>query len=69
VTTTPTFAVISRDSLLQAGPSSTIGGLAMSFDVSRDGSRFLMLDAGDAEIQAVVATNWIAEMKARVGKR
>jgi hypothetical protein len=39
------------------------------FDVTRDGSRFLMVKGNEDNMQVVVVANWLAELKARTGRK
>jgi eukaryotic-like serine/threonine-protein kinase len=40
-----------------------------NYDVAPDGHRFAMISSGDAEPQVVVVTNWVEELRQRLGKR
>jgi hypothetical protein len=67
VTESPTFAVVSRDTLFDG---LFLPGVAMAgYDVMRDGSKFLMVKGNEDNMQVVVVTNWLAELKARTGRK
>ena len=62
------ISVASRDSLF-SGNFSHGDGMAAPYDVTRDGSRFVMLESADNAQQVVVVTNWPAELRAKLGKK
>ena len=69
LTTGPaSLTVASRDSLFSANFSKG-DGMGAPYDVTRDGSRFVMLESADYAQQVVVVTNWPAELRAKMGKK
>ena len=67
VTTTPTFAVASRDVWFE-DRFVTAAAPHANYDVSPDGKRLLVLEAAENE-QLVVVHNWGAEVRARLRGR
>ena len=66
VQTTPTFSAASPTKLFEG----YLSGLGRTYDVSRDGQRFLMIKNNSSREQTaatmVVVLNWFEELKARV---
>jgi Tol biopolymer transport system component len=67
LTTGPEPTVISRDSLF-SGPYFARAGGGTTYDVSRDGKRFLVVKPSDEQLQLVVTLHWTSELAARLGK-
>ncbi|MFI5312414.1 MAG: protein kinase, partial [Gemmatimonadales bacterium] len=67
VVATPAFGVTTRDTLFD-GLFAAGNGVA-GYDVTRDGSRFLMLKGNEDDMQVVVVMNWLSELRARTGKK
>ena len=67
VTTTPTFAVASRDVFCDDRCVSAAAPHA-NYDASPDGKRLLVLDAVE-EAQLVIVHNWGAEVRVRLRGR
>jgi len=67
VSVTSGVAVVSRDTLFEG--SFERGSNGAGYDVSRDGQRFLMLQSNIDQMQVVVVTNWVDELKTRLGKK
>ena len=75
VETTPTFSFGKAAKLFQ-WPTLAVPGLARTYDVSRDGKRFLMVKANDERgdgrspsSSIVVVVNWLQELRARTVSR
>lgn len=61
----PMLQVLSRDTVIAHTPSAN--ALAFDgFDVTRDGTRFVVLGAASADLKLVVVPNWIVELRARL---
>lgn len=61
------FRVVRRDRLF---PDQYAGDfLRANYDVSRDGSRFLLARARDSEARLIVATRWFEELRGRFASR
>jgi serine/threonine-protein kinase len=67
VTTAPSFGVASRQVLFEGDFVST--GPHPSYDVSPDGTQFLMLKPTGDEPQIVVVHDWLAELRARTAPK
>lgn len=63
VQTSPSFSVSSRQKVAEFS-----GTNISSYDVARDGSRFLVLKPDNDNIRVVVVLNWLDELRARVQK-
>jgi serine/threonine-protein kinase len=65
VSMSPSFAVLGRDTVMRSAPM--VGSyFARSFDVSRDGKRFLGIVSEKDDFQLVVSPNWLTEFRERV---
>jgi serine/threonine-protein kinase len=65
VSMSPSFAVLGRDTVMTSAPM--VGSyFARSFDVSRDGRRFLGIVSEKDDFQLVVSPNWMTEFRERV---
>ena len=62
----PTFRVIRRDTAMVSVSLPTTLNFGLSYDVARDGRRFLSLAPNRDDFQLVVSPNWIAEFRARI---
>ena len=66
--TSPALAVKSRATLFEGAYYQD--GMIASYDVSGGANpRFLMLKSNDSNLQVVVVTNWIEELKRQIAKR
>ena len=66
ITTTPTFAVVSREPFFDASYTPRVD---RGFDLTADGLQLLTLRSSAGEEQVVVMTNWAAEVRAKTAKR
>ena len=62
-----TISVVTRDTVFNATFNGS--GQSTGYDVTRDGSRILGILGDQASLQVVVVANWLAEVRARVGKK
>jgi eukaryotic-like serine/threonine-protein kinase len=67
VATSPSFRVMSRDSVLTGTfvDGTPDGG---AWDVSKDGARFLMLQPDGGELSLVAVMNWLTELEAKTNR-
>ena len=68
LTEAPNISVVKRDTVFNATFNGG-AGQSIGYDVTRDGSRFLGILGDQASLQVVVVANWLAELRARVGKK
>jgi hypothetical protein len=66
-TTAPAFAVTSREILFSG--NFDLHAFHPNYDVAPDGRHFVMITSGNAEPQVMVVTNWLEELRQRLGKR
>jgi Tol biopolymer transport system component len=64
VTTSPSFAVTSRDSLLEGNYELTVPVHA-NYDVTPDGKNFVLLRRSSSDNPIIVVTGWRRELRAR----
>ncbi len=62
-TTTPAFAVTSREELFEG--DFIFQAVHAEYDVAPDGAHFLLLKLAGSDVQTIVVQNWIAELRAR----
>ncbi len=62
ITTTPDFAVVTRDTLFEAELGNGI--VAADYDVTPDGNHFVMASFGSGP--PILVLNWADEVKAKV---
>jgi Tol biopolymer transport system component/tRNA A-37 threonylcarbamoyl transferase component Bud32 len=67
VTLSPTFRLVSRDTVLTK-ISAISAFFSASYDVTRDGKRVLAIAPQSNDFQLVVAPNWITEFRRRVAE-
>jgi eukaryotic-like serine/threonine-protein kinase len=66
-TTAPAFEVTSRQILFSG--NFDLHAFHPNYDVAPDGRHFVMITSGNAEPQVMVVTNWLEELRQRLGKR
>jgi eukaryotic-like serine/threonine-protein kinase len=67
IATTPTFAVVARQPLIEGSYDLSVGARA-NFDVAPDGQHLVLLKATNAEAPLLVVHNWRAELTERLAQ-
>jgi Tol biopolymer transport system component len=68
VSTSPTFTLLSRDTVLSSAPFQGSGYFSGAYQPMRDGRRFLTVLPSRNDYQLVVSPNWITELRRRVAE-
>jgi hypothetical protein len=69
IATQPSFSAVGKPRILFEGPYPSLNPTILSYDVSPDGQRFLMLKASEqsqATTQINIVQNWFEELKQKV---